>query len=60
MTKKMLKFVDLKQETPFKRSTSKGREISMRFMTNLLLTKPKSNLADVLNAEYLFAKFIVH
>ena len=60
MKKKMLQFVDLKQETPVKRSTSKRKDDFNEFTMNLLLTKLKSNLADVLNAEYLFAKFIAH
>ena len=32
MTKKLLQFVDLEQETPLKRKTSKRREISMKYM----------------------------
>ena len=36
----------------------KEKMISMKFMMNSLLTRQQSNPADVLNAEYLFAKFI--
>ena len=32
MIKKMLQFVDLKQETPEKRNTTKEKVISMRFI----------------------------
>ena len=38
----------------------KEKMTSTKFTMNLLRTKPRNNLADVLNAEYLFAKFIAH
>ena len=59
MTDKMLKFVKIGQQTPPKREIDVRKKTLMRFMTNLLVIKLKSNLADVLSVVFLFAKFIV-
>ena len=56
--KKMLKFTELKQETPVKEVHLKERMILTRFTTNTLRTKLKINLVDALNVEYHFVKFI--
>ena len=58
MTKKMLKFVDLKQETPEKRTTKKEKVILTKSIKNLLLIKHLSNQVDVLSAEFHFVKYI--
>ena len=42
MNNKMLKFVDLKQEAPFKRDTKKEAKISMKYMMNLLMLKQRT------------------
>ena len=57
MTNKMLKFTDLQQETPKKRSTKKEQVISTKFIMSLLLIKPQSNQADVLSVEFHFVKY---
>ena len=60
MTKKMLKFIDLKQETPEKRGTEKRKGDFNEIYKNTLLTKPLSSLVDALSVECLFVRFIVH
>ena len=55
----MLQFVELKQETPLKRGTSKRKQDFKKFMANSLQIKPKSNQVDVLNVEFRFVKFTV-
>ena len=55
----MLKFVELKQETPEKGSLRKGRVILMKSIKSLLLIKLPNNQADVLNVEFHFVKYIV-
>jgi hypothetical protein len=60
MTDKMLKFVKIGQQTPPKRETDVRKKILMRFMMNLLVKKQKNNPVDVLSAEFLFVRFIVH
>ena len=60
MTKKMLQFVDLKQETPEKRNTIKEKMILMKFIMIILQIKLKSNQVDVLNVEFHFVKYIAH
>ena len=45
--KKMLQFVELKQETPVKRDTSKEKLILMKYITSLLLIKQKNSLVGV-------------
>jgi hypothetical protein len=59
MKKKMLQFVDLKQETPEKRNTIKEKVILMKFIMNYITDKAKNNQADVLNVEFHFVKYIV-
>ena len=63
----MLKFVKIGQQTPPKRNVGnrkeepiKGKVILMKFIKSSLLIKLQNNQVDVLNAEFLFAKFIVH
>ena len=60
MKKKMLQFVDVKQETPEKEILLKEKVILTKFIKNTLLIKQQNNQVDVLNAAYHFAKFIVH
>jgi hypothetical protein len=60
MTDKMLKFVKIGQQTPPKREIDVRKKTLMRFMTNLLVIKLKSNLAGVPSVVFLFAKSIVH
>ena len=57
MKNKMLKFVDLKQETPLKEKLMTDVKILMRSITNILMLKQKSNQVDALNAEFHFVKF---
>ena len=60
MKKKMLQFVDLKQETPDqKRVHLKEKMILMKFIMNSLQIKLKTNQVDVLNVESHFVKYIV-
>ena len=59
MTKKMLKFVDVKQETPVK-VHPKEKVILRKFTTNSLQKKQKNSQVDVLNAESRFVKYIAH
>ena len=50
MSKKLLKFVDLEQETPIKRSTDERRkDFKEKYMMNLLVEKLKNNLVGVRN-----------
>ena len=56
----MLQFVDLKQETPVKRSTTKRKGDFNEIYKDYITDKTQISLADVLNAEYLSVKFIVH
>ena len=60
MTKEMLKFVNVKQETPEKEKLVIEKAISMKFMKITLLIKQQNNPADALNVEFLSAKFTVH
>ena len=60
MKKKMLQFVDLKQESPEKEVLKKEKVILMRSIMITSLKKQLNNQADVLNVGYLFVKFIVH
>ena len=59
MTEKMLKFVDINQKNPSKRNEIERKMILMKYMQNLYMKMPINNLADVLNVEFHFAKFIV-
>ena len=59
MTKKMLKFVSLDQETPIKREKTSRKEDFNEIYKEYIEAKLKNNPADVLNAEFLFAKYIV-
>ena len=56
----MLQFVDLKQETPEKRNTTKRKGDFNEIYKDYITIKQQNNLADVLNVEFLFVKFIVH
>ena len=49
MTKKMLKFVDVKQETPVKRSTIKRKGDFKEIYNEFITDKAKEQRADVLN-----------
>ncbi len=49
MSEKMLKFVNIGQQNPPKRDTDNRKDME----------KLKNSLADVLNAEFHFAKYIV-
>ena len=60
MTKKMLQFVDLKQETPEKRGTEIRRGDFNEIYEDYIKKKQQTNQADVLNVGFLFVKFIVH
>ena len=59
MTKKMLQFIDIEQETPEKRDTSKRKgdfnEIYKDYITKLQISQ-----VGALNVVFHFAKFIVH
>ena len=59
MKKKMLQFVDLKQETLLKEVPQKERVTLTKFIKTLLLIKLKNSQADVLSAEFLSVKYIV-
>ena len=59
MLEKMLKFTDLDKQTPKKEKLIREKEILKKFTMNFLMKKQKSNPVDVLNAEYLFVKYIV-
>ena len=56
----MLKFVDVKQETPEKRGTNKRKGDFNEIYKEFITIKLQNSQVDVLNAEFLFAKFIVH
>ena len=56
----MLQFVDVKQETPVKRSTSNRKDDFNEIYKEFITDKRKNNLADVHNAEFLFVKYTVH
>ena len=59
MSEKMLKFVNIGQQNPPKRDTDNRKEDLTRSIKNLSMEKLKNSLADVLNAEFHFAKYIV-
>ena len=59
MSEKMLKFVNLGQQTPPKRKLLREKRILTRFIKNLLQIEQRSNQVDVRNAVSLFAKYIV-
>ena len=59
MSEKMLKFVNIGQQNPPKRDTDNRKEDLMRSIKNLFMEKLKNSPADVLNAEFPFAKYIV-
>ena len=49
MADKMLKFVDLKQETPIKRETKKRRDDFNEIYNDYINNKAKEHLVDVRN-----------
>ena len=59
MKKKMLQFVDVKQETPEKRETDKRKGDFNEIYKDYIPIKLPSNRADAHNAGSLFAKYIV-
>ena len=59
MTEKMLKFVNLGQQTPPKRKIDEEKRILTKFTKNLLMKKLKSNQVGARNAECHFVKYIV-
>ena len=60
MKKKMLQFVDVKQETPEKRNTRKRKGDFNEIYKEYITIKQQSNQADALSVEFRFVKFIVH
>ena len=61
MSDKMLKFVDIGQQTPPKREVSIiEKKILMKFIKNLSMKELVNNQAGALNVEFHFAKYIVH
>ena len=58
MKKKMLQFVDLKQETPEKEVRTEESVTSKKYIMNTLLIKLKNNQAGVLSAVSLFVRYI--
>ena len=60
MTDKMLKFVEIGQQTPPKRDIDTRKDDFKEIYDEFINQKPKSNLADAHNVVSLFAKFIVH
>ena len=59
MSEKMLMFTNIVKQNPPKREALTRRGDLMKFIMNTFTKKQRSNQADVLSAESLFAKFIV-
>ena len=59
MSEKMLKFIKIGQQNPPKRKLKLEKMTLMKFIKILSTKKPRNNQADVLNVEYLSAKFTV-
>ena len=59
MKKKMLQFVDLKQETPVKRNTNNRKGDFNEIYNEYITDKAKEQSADVHSVAFLFVKFIV-
>ena len=57
MTEKMLKFVNVDQQTPKKGKATKRLDDFKEIYDDLFMIKLKNNQADVLNAEFHFVKF---
>jgi len=60
MTDKMLKFVKIGQQTPPKRETNVRKKDFNEIYDEFIGEKAKNNPVDVLSAEFLFVRFIVH
>ena len=60
MKKKMLRFVDVKQETPVKRGTTTRKDDFNEIYNEYITERLKNNLVDVPSAGFLFVRFIAH
>ena len=60
MSEKMLKFVKIGQQTPPKREVGNRKEDFNEIYKEFINEKQVNNLADALNVEFLFARYIVH
>ena len=59
MKKKMLQFVDLKQETPEKRSTSKEKVTLTKYIKEFITDKAKEQSSRCSQCGFHFVKYIV-
>ena len=60
MSEKMLKFVNIGQQNPPKRTKDERSKDFNEIYKEFIEEKAKLSQADALNAEFLFAKYIVH
>jgi len=59
MTDKMLKFVEIGQQTPPKRKIGTRKEDFKEIYDEFFTKKPRNSRVGVLNVEYLFVKYTV-
>ena len=60
MSKKMLKFVKIGQQTPPKREVGNRKEDFNEIYKEFINERQANNLADAHNVEFLFVRCIVH